>query len=228
VTGSPAPTLLRHNAVELALHELRPGRGQPLVLLHGLGEHTPPVAPAFADAWPGPVHGLDFTGHGRSTVPLGGGYTAELLLADVDIVLAHLGPSTLVGRGLGAYIALLAAGARPQLVRGAVLCDGPGLTGGGPTPPSIVIVSTAIAVPHPSAPDPFALVELARDVRPADYASSFVHLAVQLSGLAEPLAVTTIARPPWLEAALRQPGVAETTVVKALGMYRAPTGPSPH
>ena len=55
-------------------------------------------------------------------------------MGDVDAALAHLGPSTVLGRGLGAYIALLIAGARPDLVRGAVLADGPGLVGGGREP----------------------------------------------------------------------------------------------
>ena len=34
-------TLLTHVKVQLALHELRPGTGRPLLLLHGLGERTP-------------------------------------------------------------------------------------------------------------------------------------------------------------------------------------------
>src|SRR5439155_14846169 len=116
-------TLLRHSKVDLALHELRPGRsaGRPLLLLHGLGERSPVAPPAGTDGWPGPVVALDFTGHGESTVPAGGGYTPEQLMADADIALAHLGPSTVVGRGLGAYVALLVAGARPAVVRGAVL-----------------------------------------------------------------------------------------------------------
>ena len=33
---------------------------------------------------------LDFTGHGLSTIPPGGGYNAEILLADADIALAAL------------------------------------------------------------------------------------------------------------------------------------------
>ena len=37
--------------------------------------------------WPGPVLGLDFTGHGASTLPVGGGYTSEILVGDVDAVL---------------------------------------------------------------------------------------------------------------------------------------------
>ena len=48
-----------------------------------------------------PVWALDFTGHGASSMPVGGGYFCELLMADVDAALAHLGPTTLYGRGLG-------------------------------------------------------------------------------------------------------------------------------
>ena len=42
-------TLLTHVKVQLALHELRPGTGRPLLLLHGLGERTPPPETAGAD-----------------------------------------------------------------------------------------------------------------------------------------------------------------------------------
>jgi len=129
-------TMLRHNKIDLALHRLSDGEGTPLLLLHGLGEASPAAAPAWAADWPGPVAALDFTGHGSSTVPRGGGYSAEILLADADVALAELGTATIVGRGLGAYIALMLAGARPTQVRGALLRDGPGLSGGptGPTP----------------------------------------------------------------------------------------------
>ena len=101
---------LRHNRVCLALHQLRAGGGRPLLLLHGLGERTPDEPPTYVDNWAGPVFGLDFTGHGASTKPRGGGYTAEILMGDVDAALAHLGAVTILGRGLGAYIGLLAAG----------------------------------------------------------------------------------------------------------------------
>ncbi len=213
---------LQHNLVCLALHELRPapatGAVRPLLLLHGLGEHTPATAPTFAADWPGAVWGLDFTGHGASTVPHGGGYTAEVLMGDADLALAHLGSSTVVGRGLGAYIALLIAGARPQLVHGAVLTDGPGLAGGPVGPGS----TTIITLPEPDggrAPDPFALAELARDVRPPDYATSFVRQATQLSDLDEPITVVAKWRPPWLEAVAGEIGVADGTIEQALAIY---------
>lgn len=211
---------LRHNAVRLALHELRGGTGRALLLLHGLGERSPSTTPADAAAWPGPVHALDFTGHGQSTVPTGGGYTAEVLMADADAALAHLGQVTVVGRGLGAYVALLLAGARAADVRGAVLADGPGLAGGAPVPGS-----PSIQFPDPNAaapPDPFAFAELTADVRPPDYASSFVRQANHLSGLAEPLTVTAHVRPDWLRAVAGEPGVREAaSVADALAHYAA-------
>ncbi len=87
-----------------------------------------------------------------STPSKGGGYTAEVLLADVDAALAHLGPCTLVGRGLGAYVALLAAGARATAVRGAILLDGPGLAGGGPFPGSPMMLAGVALPPGPARP----------------------------------------------------------------------------
>jgi pimeloyl-ACP methyl ester carboxylesterase len=122
---------LHHSKVELALHTLREGEGRALLLLHGLGERTPAAAPPELAAWLGPIYGLDFTGHGQSTIPRGGGYTCEILMGDADTALRHLKQATLVGRGLGAYVALLLAGARPAEVRGAILRDGLGLAGGG-------------------------------------------------------------------------------------------------
>ena len=210
-------TRLRHARIELALHELRPGAGRALLLLHGLGERSPSVVPPVAAAWPGPVHALDFTGHGESTGSVGGGYTAEVLMGDADAALRELGPATLLGRGLGAYVALLIAGARPALVRGAVLMDGLGIAGGGAE-----AATPSLVYPNPSAsapPDPFALVELSRDVRPPDYATAFVRQANELSGLERPIAVACAEKPDWLEAVLKEPGVQTVSVEDALAYY---------
>lgn len=209
---------LAHNKIRLALHVLREGEGTPLLLLHGLGERTPPSAPATTAGWGGPVYGLDFTGHGDSTVPVGGGYTAEVMMADADAALAHLGPSTIHGRGLGGYIAVLLAGARPTLVRGAVVDDGPGSAGGGPSPTSQNL-STPVHE-RVGAPDPFALFELSKDIRPPDYAANFARLAVQNSGLDSPIAVAAKFRPEWLEAVVNEIGVVECSVVAALEVFR--------
>lgn len=209
---------LTHNRVQLALHELRGGDGRPLLLLHGLGESSPAAVPPWAESWPGAVHALDFTGHGASTIPVGGGYGAEILLADADAALAALGEVTVVGRGLGAYIALQLAGARPSLVRGTVLCDGPGLAGGaiGPTSQSFVVL------PHRNTPpDPYALLELSRDLRPPDYATTFVRLALQGSSLAEPVVVSAIVHPPWLAAVVAEVGVVTKPLAAALRGFAA-------
>lgn len=215
-------TRLHHVHVELALHTLRDGPGPSLLLLHGLGERSPAEVPDEAQAWPGSVHALDFTGHGESSIPDGGGYTAEVLMGDAAAALGHLcgeepGGATLLGRGLGAYIALLLAGARPEQVRGAILCDGLGLAGGGREPGS-----SSVVFPNPLGvvpPDPFALAELARDVRPPDYATAFVRQASQLSGLDHPVTVACVDRPEWLEAVVLEPGVAEASAGEALAGY---------
>ena len=213
------PTFLTHVRVRLALHLVREGEGRPLLLLHGLGERSPERVPLEATGWPGPVHGLDFTGHGASTIPAGGGYTAEILMADVDAALAHLGEATLFGRGLGAYVALLAAGARPGLVTGAVLTDGPGLAGGGPAPHSPSVTAPAVAPNTPRVPDPFAMAELTRDVRPADYASTYARQAVAGSGLETPITVAAVVHPPWMAAIMTEPGVAVGRATDALARY---------
>ena len=208
---------LRHVKVELALHCLREGPGRPLLLLHGLGERTPALVPPELASWPGPIYGLDFTGHGQSTIPRGGGYTCEVLMGDADTALRHLKQATLVGRGLGAYVALLLAGARPADVRGAILRDGLGLAGGGPTPGT-----PSVAFPNPGpggTPDPFALAELSRDVRPPDYATAFLRQANELSGLERPVSVCCAERPDWLVAVAAEPGALETSVEEALRHY---------
>lgn len=210
---------LRHNRITLALHKVRDGDGRPLLLLHGLGEDS--VRAAQEDiAWPGPVWALDFTGHGQSTVPLGGGYSCETLMADVDVALRHLGEATVYGRGLGAYVAFLIAGARPSLVKGAVLTDGPGLSGG---PVHVTSTSEINTVDRAgSAPDPWAIIELSRDARPPNYALTFLRLAMNGTVLDDPISVCCRVVPPWIEAIKSEAGVATgLSVQEALDMYAA-------
>jgi len=209
---------LTHGRVELALWKLRDGdpAHRPLLLLHELGGRSPRAAPSEVDGWPGPIWALDFTGHGSSTVPAGGGYTAEVLMADADVALAALGESTLVGWGLGAYIAILIAGARPVLVKGAVLADGVGLEGGGSEGGVMTILPAFTAS---ESPDPFARHELYNDARPPGYVKLFARQALHLSGVTDPVAVVAVARPPWLVGILGQPGVVEDTVSGALARF---------
>jgi pimeloyl-ACP methyl ester carboxylesterase len=160
--------------------------------------------PDYLDRWTGPVHALDLTGHGASTRPTGGGYTAEVLMADVDIALNHLGPATVYGRGLGGYLGLLAGGVRPDVVRGVIIADGPGLVGGGIRP-----TTPMVGTPHDDhlpGPDPFALLEMAHDVRPPDYVIEFVRLMNRLSDVPIPISVCAIVRPEWLVAVIDEAG----------------------
>jgi len=210
---------LRHNRIELALHRIAEGAQpgfRPLLLLHGLGEQTPDTVPAWV-SWPGPVYGLDFTGHGRSTVPVGGGYTSEILVGDVDAALEVLGQVTILGRGLGAYVGLLIAAARPAQVVGVVLADGPGLMGGGIAPGT-----PSVSFPAPWAepvPDPYALLELSRDVRPPDYAQTYVRFVIERSGLDKALMVSAVSRPEWLAAVAAEPGVGCAPIDEALRFF---------
>lgn len=211
------PVEVRHGKVTLALHRLLEGAGRPLLMLHGLGGAAPRSVPAEVAGWAGPIWGLDFTGHGHSTIPSSGGYTAEILMADADAALSHLGEATVLGRGLGAYVALLIAGGRPSLVRGAILADGVGLAGGGTLPgsPAPAVPAGLVGV----APDPFAAVELAKDVRPPDYATTYARAALQFSGLDDPIAVCAVVRPEWLAAVVDELGVITCTLSDALAHF---------
>ncbi len=215
------PVRLRHNKIDLVLHELRAGAGRPLLHLHGLAERSPAVVPDHLTGWPGPVWALDLAGHGGSTPAPGAGYTCEVLMGDVDIALAHLGAVTIFGRGLGAYVGLLASGARPELVRGAVLFDGPGLAGGGPWPVSPYVTPTVPEPPPGGTPDPWAVLELTRDVRPPDYAATFARSAAARSGLDVAIAVSGVNRTPWLDAVVAEPGVTECSMAEALALFSA-------
>lgn len=212
-------TMLQHNRITLALHSVRPGTGRPLLLLHGLGEDAANMA-TLPVSWNGPVWALDFTGHGQSSVPRGGGYSCEILMADVDVALRHLGePVTIVGRGLGGYIAFLIAGARPTLVRGVVIIDGPGLAGGAVHTTSSTEIAT-VGDRTGTTPDPWALIELSRDARPPTYATTFARLAANNSGIDDPIAVSCKVAPPWIEAISAEPGVmTDISMQEALDIY---------
>lgn len=208
---------LAHGRSQLALHLLREGWGRPLLILSGLGERAPHTVPRHLDPWAGPIYALDVTGQGASTRPVGGGYTAEILMADVDAAIAHLGKATIFGRGLGAYLALLIGGGRPADVRGIILADGPGLVGGGIRPGSPHIPE---ATPAPDGdPDPFMLAEMSRDVRPPDYSVEYVRQIMQWSEIDQPIAVTTVVRPEWLAAVVAEPGVLECSIATALSLF---------
>lgn len=212
---------LVHGKIRLSLHALRTGgEGHALLLLHGLGECSPTRLPEPFVAWPGAVYALDFTGHGTSDLPVGGGYTAEILMGDVDAALAQIGPATVCGRGLGAYVALLIAGGRPAEVIGTILCDGPGLAGGGPQPSSPHVIHPD---PHASGtPDAFALAELSSDLRPPDYAMSYVRQINHLGRIERPIAVCAVHRPDWLAMVCTDADTETVPLEEALATFAHP------
>jgi hypothetical protein len=187
--------------VSLALHPLRESAGPALLCLHAVGGSGLDFASAAAH-WPGPVFGLDFSGHGDSAPLRGGGYAPEVLAGDADAALAHVGSACLAGSGIGAYVALLLAGARSDAVPAALLLPGAGLAGGGPAPDgagrSIPRWIEEDAAPPPGS-DP-AVRRLEWDLRPPDYADAFARAARRLL-----LASGEPAPPPWWEAVCASP-----------------------
>jgi hypothetical protein len=101
-------------------------------------------------------------------------------------------------------------------VRGAVLTDGPGLAGGATQPTSTSFLALE---PRSTPPDPYVLFEMSRDLRPPDYATIFVRMAMEHSGLDEPLTVSAVVRPPWLVAVADELGVAQMPLRQALAAY---------
>lgn len=183
------------------------GDGPRLLLLHALygsGRDWRDVA----DAWPGARVALDFSGHGDSDWLPGRGYSPEGFVAEADAVLGSLcddEPLHVAGAGLGAYVALLLAGARPDRVPAALLLPGEGLAGGGAEPRDLGADADTAWLERVDAPeratgqpgpDP-VVARCSFDLRPPDYAEAFARAAGPLlvAGVAAP--------PPWLAAVLR-------------------------
>ncbi len=108
------------------LHGLRFGSGPRTALaVHGITASAmawPAVAAALPDDWS--LVAVDLRGRGASR-ELPGPYGLAAHAADVTDVAAALGGDlALVGHSMGAYVAVLAAGQRPDLFTGLVLVDG--------------------------------------------------------------------------------------------------------
>lgn len=193
MSDSAATTRLTHGRVGLALHRLAPRREgtdlPPLLLLHALGASSEAWRSALPD-WDGGIHALDFAGHGASDRVRGGGYYPEYFLSDADIALGALGDfAALAGAGIGAYVALLLAGSRPERVPAALLWPGAGLAGAGSMPdfdaPELVSLEAweariaADAASHSRSCDPM-VATAGRDYRPDDYVAAFAARATCL------------------------------------------------
>lgn len=187
---------IRHGRIGLELHRLADGRGPALLALHELygSSRDWSVSSMY---WPGPIYGLDFCGHGESDHLRGGAYMPEMLLADADAALARIGTAAVVGRGLGAWVALLLGAARRDAIPAVLLLPGRGMGGGSAVPtfaPHVFAryVTPAEGLPAPT-DAPVHVMEI--DVRPVDYALSFAREARRLI-----LCENGDTRPPWWEA----------------------------
>jgi pimeloyl-ACP methyl ester carboxylesterase len=179
---------LQHGRVAIELHLLKDGEGVPLLLLHALGGASADWSEEWR-GWPGPVHALDFAGHGRSGHLRGGGYYPEYFLADADTALEEIGDRAAVaGAGVGAYVALLLAGARPERVPAALLLPGRGLECGGASPDfqavpdGIEAWESRIASDscrYAPGTDPL-VSSCEHDIRPLDYVAEFAAAAPHL------------------------------------------------
>ncbi|MGB1727117.1 MAG: hypothetical protein ACPHIW_03095, partial [Ilumatobacteraceae bacterium] len=98
----------------------------------------------------------------------------------------------------------------------AIIDDGPGLSGGPIEPASTAVVSLG---GDGISPDPYALLELGRDLRPVDYALDFVRLATEAGAIVEPITVVAQFRPPWLAEVATAPGVGTGELDAALERY---------
>jgi pimeloyl-ACP methyl ester carboxylesterase len=190
---------LKSGRIEVSLHALAEREGPTLLGVHALASDHSEFAEVAA-LWPGSVYALDLGGHGTSDRLRGGAYSAEDWAGDADVALRELGPACLVGSGVGAFSALLLAGARPQSVPGALLLPGRGLEANGEHPDATRAEADrdflkecvrAAAEPETSGFDPIAIETLAHH-RPREYARGFAEAANPLL-----LAEDGGERPPW-------------------------------
>jgi len=193
---------ITHGRIQLELHERARRDGPVLLLLHALFGSSADWGDTAA-VWPGPVYALDFCGHGASDWLSGAAYYPEMLVADADAALQHIGRAALAGAGLGAYVALLLAGVRGTQVSAALLLPGAGLTGAGPSPdfdvdfPDPAVAGADEPVAHRA--DPMVRL-LDAFVRPPTYVEPLAHAARRLLLLED-----DTPRPPWWDTARRSP-----------------------
>ena len=183
---------LKHGRVSLRLHKLSPASAgdssPPLLMLHELASS----AAAWGDewrSWQGPVYALDFAGHGESEHAIGRSYYPEFFVIDADLALHAIGDSAyLAGAGIGAYVAMLLAGSRPDRIPAALLLPGRGLASGGESPnfdrdqQGVRAWEARIegaARTDSQADDPF-VATCEGDLRPLDYVSDFANAARSL------------------------------------------------
>jgi pimeloyl-ACP methyl ester carboxylesterase len=125
-SASPSPNRSADQPTRLRIRES--GRGEPLVLLHGLASSSrywDPLLATLGERYR--VITPDLLGFGRSPKPFSAAYSVQ---EHVDALLTTLerraaGPVTLVGHSMGSILALHLAVSRPDLVERLVLVSLP-------------------------------------------------------------------------------------------------------
>ena len=180
--------------------------GPALLLLHGLGERSPARAAREPRA-PGPVPSARSTSPAtaRRRCRAAAATPRSVLMGDADAALARArrGDAASAAGSAPTWRCCSPARARGRCAARSSATDPASPAAVPARQPRDPLRRSAAQAP----PDPFALVELARDVRPPDYATTFVRLATELSGLARPVSVCAVERPEWLRAVLEEPGV---------------------
>ena len=124
-TPHPAQGRVSGDGIELAFGYW-PGRGAPLVALHGLtASYVSFTGIAECLAGRRPLFALDLRGRGDSDKPAGP-YGMAQHASDVAAAMRAmgLGASVIVGHSMGAFVATALAAQYPELVSGLVLLDG--------------------------------------------------------------------------------------------------------
>jgi pimeloyl-ACP methyl ester carboxylesterase len=124
-TTHPARGRVAGDGIELAFGYW-PGRGAPLVALHGLtASYVSFTGVAECLAGRRPIFALDLRGRGDSDKPAGP-YGMAQHASDVAAAMRamDLGASVIVGHSMGAFVATALAQQYPELVSGLVLIDG--------------------------------------------------------------------------------------------------------
>jgi len=70
-------------------------------------------------------------------------------------------------------------------------------------------------------PDPYAIADLATDVRPPSYAANYAMLAAQHADTPQPISVCTRERPDWLKAVTELLSLEKVELDQALQHYAA-------
>lgn len=124
-TTHPAQGRVSGDDIEMAFGYW-PGRGAPLVALHGLtASYVSFTGVAECLAGRRPLFALDLRGRGDSDKPAGP-YGMAQHASDVAAAMRamDLGASVIVGHSMGAFVATALAAQYPELVSGLVLIDG--------------------------------------------------------------------------------------------------------